>query len=147
MALDRSPDKDQWEWDHVAELKKAKAENHFSRSDLDTAFISGDESRKSREYHLDRCAALIHLCEAYDIKVAGLGIHGSCPVVFIDVRPSAPRGVPKKYGTLTEFIRYPKEGGREMSVEPDFDISVFGVAVKEKKNGSRIVDLDKIPII
>lgn len=137
---------DQWEWDHDAELRKAKVENHFSPIDS-TVFISGDEGRSSLEYHMDRCAALIYFCEAFDIKIAGLGIHGSRPVVYVDVRPSVPTGYPKKYGTIMESKRYPKEGRREITMEPDFDISVFGVAVKEKKNGSKIVDLDKVPII
>lgn len=105
---DLTPAVDNWEWDHEDELRKAKVLNHFSKVGLKDAWLTGDEIKRGPEYHLQKCAALINLCEAYDIQVSGLGIWGTCPIVKVDVRPSAPIGTHGKYAEIIEYQHYPK---------------------------------------
>ena len=94
-----------WTFDKEAELQIAWEQNHFTRPTKDSVFLSGDavESRQGFEYHLERCKNLILLCEILDIKVSGLAVYGSVPVVFVDVIPSVKKGYhPNKYSRIIE---------------------------------------------
>jgi len=144
--MDNSEKQDRWVWDKKAELLKAKQENHFSQETVDNAFISGDTHYKVEVYK-QKCAMLIYLCQAYDIKVEGLGEFGSYPVAFVDIRPSAPKGSPKKYGEILEKTHYPKGKPKETVVEANFDVTVWGLAAEETIGGDWRIDLDKVPEI
>lgn len=135
--------KDQWTWDKRAELEKAHLENHYSKESVAETWLTGDETKQGRDYHVARCGNLLALCELYDLRVEGLGVHGIVPVVFVDVRPSVPRGYPKKFGEISEFppdyIRKGKDA-KETRIISDFDLSVWGAACHQKDNGDYEVD-------
>lgn len=56
---------DQWNWDKRAELQRAHTGNHFQPPTPDTVKLTGDESQRSFEFHLKKCANLIALCEIF----------------------------------------------------------------------------------
>lgn len=98
---------------------------------------------KSTEFHLRRCYRILDKilpmknANGESVKPVGLAVHGSLPVVYVEVP-----GRDKRFENKDEVVEYAPEKDKARRFKATFDTNPFGVASERKNLGGSTYSLD-----
>lgn len=115
--------------------------NEETRTAYQALKIFGSEYQdKTNEFHLKRCyrildkIALMRDSSGEMVRPVGLAVHGSIPVVYVEVP-----GRDKRFENKDEVKEYAPEKGKERRFKATFDTNPFGVASERKNLGGSML--------